>query len=150
KESVGDRFEIPNLVNPRREDQMLLHGEIIKQARLVIEEGELALGGYRVGGQVRAAKRHTAACRGNDAGKTPKSRRLSGAIRADQTKDLARLHRKGEFIDGDKFAVKLREPFDLYHAGTSERFVAGSDSVRCDSRGNARIRKDSKAKKGRP
>jgi hypothetical protein len=119
EESVGQRFEIIDLINARGEDEVLVNGQVLKQARLIVEEGELAFGGDWISGEVRAENREAAVCRRNNAGETAKSRGLASAIRADETKDLPGLNRKGEFIDGDKLAVKLREAFDLYHAGAS-------------------------------
>ena len=42
------------------EAEVLLDGEVVEQARLVGDEGERALGGHRVGGEVDARDPHAA------------------------------------------------------------------------------------------
>jgi cysteinyl-tRNA synthetase len=111
----ADGFIIFDLVNPRREIQMLLNCQVIEQSRFVGQESQLAFGGDFIRPQFLAADAHAAAGSRDDARQAAQCAGLTGAIWPHQSKHLPRLDGKGEIIHRDQFAIKLRQAFDLNH-----------------------------------
>jgi hypothetical protein len=98
------------------EDEVLPHGEIFEEARLVGEEGELALGRDGFRGQVRAVDAHRPLRGRDDAGAAAQGGRFAGAIRPHQPHHLAGLDGKGEVSHRREIAVELGEAVDFDHA----------------------------------
>ena len=57
-------------------------------------------------------------------------RRLPGAVRAEQTEDLAGRDRDGQLVERDDVPVALRQPVELEHLSSSSTPDAASGSVR--------------------
>ncbi len=85
---------VRHAVHTRDEFEVLTHGEVFEQVRLVGNEGERALRLHRVVGHVVAGDRHRALRRSDDADQTAERRRLARAVGAHEPEHLARAPRR--------------------------------------------------------
>ena len=113
---VGHRLVIFHLVNPRGEGQVLLHRQVIEQARLVREERQLLLGRNRIAPKVMPANADAAPRRRNNAREAAQGGGLARAIGPHQAHHFARLNLEPEFLHRHELAVQLGQCFNLDHA----------------------------------
>ncbi len=106
---------IRHAVEPRDECEVLAHGEVVEQPRLIGKEGEVPLGVDRIFQQIASADVHAAAARRDDAGDRPQGRRLAGAVRADEPEHFSGTHAKRQVANGSEVAEQFGEPGNLYH-----------------------------------
>ena len=99
---------VGDAVDTGGELEVLLDRQVVEEARLVGEEGEIPLRFDAVLDDVVAADQDLAVARRMDAGERAERRRLSGPVRTDEPEDFARLHGEGEVVDGRQVAVALR------------------------------------------
>ena len=112
---VGHRLVVLHLVNPRGERQVLLHGQVIEQARLIREKRQLPLRRNRIGPKVMPANADAAARRRNNAREAAQGGGLARAIGPHQAHHLAGLNLEAEFVHRHELAVQLGQCFNLNH-----------------------------------
>jgi hypothetical protein len=96
---------------------MLPDRKIVKEARFVREEGELAFRPDRIGSEVASSDPNRAAAGWDDTGQASQGGRLAGPVWANQPENLARSYREGKLPDCGEVAVPLRKSLCLNHAG---------------------------------
>jgi hypothetical protein len=105
-----------HLVDLGGEGEVLPHGQVLEEPRLIGKKRELALGRDGIGGEVDARDSQGPRRRRDDAGGAAEGGGLARAVGSDQAHDLARLDREREVMDGGEVAIALGEAADFNHA----------------------------------
>ena len=92
---------------------MLFDGEVVEEPRLVGHEGEMPLRVDRIAAKVEAADADDAVGRRMNAGQRAQRGGLAGAVRTDQSENLAAFDGEGEILHRDEGVVIFREAGDL-------------------------------------
>jgi hypothetical protein len=133
--SKNARVGVRSLVEARREHEVLLHGQVLEQVRLVGEPGEAPFRGDGIGDDVVTVDRDPACRRAQDADEAAQRRRLAGAVRADEPEDFAGGHGEVELLHGREGAVVLRQGTHVDQGRFLSRARSGADrSARYSSR----------------
>ena len=100
---------------------MLLDRKVIEEARLISEEGELALGRYRLSTKVVPANADGSTRGGNDSRQATERCGFAGTVWAHKPEHLANLNRKGKLVYRNELAIKLGQAFYPDHTKVVRR-----------------------------
>ena len=89
---------------------MLAHGEVLEEARLVREEGQLALGLHRVRGEQVPRDAHLPRGGREDAREAAQRGGLPCPVGPHQAQHLAGRHAEAQVLHGPQLAVGLAQP----------------------------------------
>ena len=96
QQGLGDGLVVAHAVDARDEIEVLAHGEVVEEPRLIRKERERALGRHRIGGDVVARDADDARGGRDDAGQAPEGGGLARPVGPNQAKHFPGAHDEGQ------------------------------------------------------